>query len=51
MRWSFKLVLQRLLLNKKRNILLVIQIFLGAAVLLSCLSIEESCRRKSAEYS
>ena len=51
MKWSLKLVLRRLLLNKKRNILLVIQIFLGAAVLFSCLSIEESCRRKSAEYS
>lgn len=50
MNWSIKLVLQRLALNIKLNILLFIQIFLGAAVLFSCLSIEESCHRKTMEY-
>lgn len=48
--WSLKLVIQRLLLNKKRNLLLVLQIFLGASILFSCLSIEESCAQKTMEY-
>lgn len=50
MSWLLKLVLQRLFLNKKRNILLIIQIFLGAAILFACLSVEECCHKQSAIY-
>lgn len=50
MMWSLKLVIQRLLLSQRRNLLLVFQIFLGASILFSCLSIEDSCTQKTMEY-
>ena len=50
MRWSMKIVSQRIKLNKKQNIFLIIQIILSAAILFSCLSVEESCNKKTAEY-